>query len=129
MAKSGYRSTERLDRLVRSAVVAKDYEDAASRPVEEGEGVRVAKKWTKSMAHHFRARFATRLRELREEARLSLNELGRKAGVDHSQLVRLEAGERSCTLETAVKIAGALGVTLGILTDETSNHPLRGGVE
>jgi transcriptional regulator with XRE-family HTH domain len=72
------------------------------------------------MARHFRTQFARRLSTMRGQAGLSLQELARRAGVDHSQLVRLEAGERTCTLETAVKIAGALGVSLGLLTDETS---------
>jgi transcriptional regulator with XRE-family HTH domain len=53
-----------------------------------------------------------------QEAGRSLHALADRAGVDHSRLLRLEAAERSCTLETAVKIAGALGVSLGILTDE-----------
>jgi len=54
---------------------------------------------------------------MREQAGLSVRALADKAGVDHSQLLRLESAERSCTLETAVNIAGALGVSLGILTD------------
>ena len=70
------------------------------------------------MSSHFRDRFAKKLKLLREEAGLSLNALAQLASVDHSQLVRLEAGERSCNLETAVQIAAALGVSLGILTDE-----------
>jgi transcriptional regulator with XRE-family HTH domain len=64
------------------------------------------------MARHFHERFSKQLKALREKAGLSLNALAQLADVDHSQLVRLESGERSCTLETAVQIAGALGVRL-----------------
>jgi len=112
------RSTKPIDCLVRKAIVAKDYEDVAALPAGEDEPARVAKKWTTGMAQHFRLQFAQTLKSLREKAGLSLQELGRRAGVDHSQLVRLEAGERTCTVETAVKIAGALGVSMGILVNE-----------
>ena len=117
-----FKSTKAIDRLVRSAVVAKDYEDVAGQPGGNTEPERIAHKWTEGKARHFRERLARQLRALREQAGLSLHALADQAGVDHSQLVRLESAERSCTLETAVKIAGALGVSLGILTDE----PLQG---
>jgi ribosome-binding protein aMBF1 (putative translation factor) len=101
-------------------VVAKDYEDVAGQAVGNTEPERLAQKWTAGMARHFRERLARQLRTLREQAGLSLHALAGRAGVDHSQLVRLESAERSCTLETAVKIAAALGISLGILTDEPS---------
>lgn len=113
-----FKSTKPIDRLVRKAIISKDYEDVAALPADDGEPARVAKKWTAGMARHFRQEFANTLRSLRETAGLSVQELGRRSGVDHSQLVRLEAGERTCTVETAVKIAGALGVSMGILFDE-----------
>ena len=91
---------------------------------ESTEPQRIARKWTTSMAGHFRKRLAEQLRSLREQAGLSLHGLADRAGVDHSQLVRLESAERSCNLETAVKIAGALGVSLGILTDGPSQEKL-----
>lgn len=113
-----FKSTKPIDRLVRAAQVAEAHGDMAARPAGDSRPQRIARKWTRGMAEHFRQRFAEQLRVLREQAGLSLHELGRRAGIDHSQLVRLEAAERSCTLETAVKIAAALGVSLGILTDE-----------
>ena len=116
MARS--KSTKPIDDLVQAARVAEGYTEVAAEPAANTEPARVAKKWTAGMARHFRGRFAKKLRALREDAGLSLHALAERAGVDHSQLVRLEAGERSCTLETAVRIAGALGVSLGILTDE-----------
>src|SRR5262245_16145488 len=117
-----FRFTKPLDRLVRSARVAEDYSQVASEAAGNTEPERFAKKWAEGMARHFRERFASRLKSLREQAGLSLHGLAERAAVDHSQLVRLESGERSCTLETAVKIAGALGVGLGILTDEPQQH-------
>jgi ribosome-binding protein aMBF1 (putative translation factor) len=113
-----FKSTKPIDQLVRSAHAAHDYSQVAEEPAGNTEAERLAKKWTKGMARHFRERFATKLKSLRERAGLSLHALADRADVDHSQLVRLESGERSCTLETAVKIAGALGVGLGILTNE-----------
>lgn len=77
----------------------------------------------------FREHFAAILRSLREGAGLGVAALAEKAGIDHSQLVRLESAERSCTLETAVKIASALGVPLECLTSgptaETCTAQLR----
>jgi transcriptional regulator with XRE-family HTH domain len=74
------------------------------------------------MARHFRKQVAGRLKALRDQAGLSLHALAHRAGVDNSQLVRLEAAERSCTVETAVKIAAALGVSLGLLTDDATGQ-------
>jgi ribosome-binding protein aMBF1 (putative translation factor) len=113
-----FKSTKPIDRLIRSAVIAKDYEGVTGQPLGNSEPERITKKWTEGMARHFRERLAQQLKDLREQAGLSLHALAGRAGVDHSQLVRLESAERSCTLETAVKIAGALGVSLGILTDD-----------
>jgi ribosome-binding protein aMBF1 (putative translation factor) len=113
-----YKSTKPLDRLVRAATVANDYEEAAEACTGEVEAGRTAKKWTAGMARSFRHHFARKLKALREQSGLSLHALAEKAEVDHSQLVRLESAERSCTLETAVKIAAALGVSLGLLTDK-----------
>jgi DNA-binding XRE family transcriptional regulator len=112
-----HKSTKPLDGLVKSAVLAKDYDDTAALPPGDSEPERIAQRWTAGKARHFREIFARKLKTLRYQARLSLHALAERAGVDHSQLVRLESAERSCTLETAVKIAGALGVSLGLLTD------------
>jgi ribosome-binding protein aMBF1 (putative translation factor) len=117
-----FKSTKPIDRLVRSSEVARDYTEVGSHSPENTAPERFAKKWTEGKARQFRARFAAQLKTLREEAGLSLHALAQKADVDHSQLVRLESGERTCTLETAVKIAAALGVGLGILADEPQQN-------
>lgn len=111
-------STKPIDSLVNCAINAQKYEPTTVEPAGSTWPERAARKWTEGMAQHFRRRFGEQLKSLREKAGLSLNGLAAKAGVDHSQLARLESAERSCTLETAVKIAGALGVSLGILVDE-----------
>jgi ribosome-binding protein aMBF1 (putative translation factor) len=110
--------TKPIDDLVNAVGRAEAHEKAAADYPETTEPKRITKKWSSGMGKHFRRQFAGRLKTLREGAGLSLNALAQRAGVDHSQLVRLESGERSCTLETAVQIAGALGVSLGILTDD-----------
>jgi ribosome-binding protein aMBF1 (putative translation factor) len=115
--------TKPIDDLVRHSRNSIGYEMAAETGPVATEPERIAKKWTEGVARHFRKRFAKQLKLLREQAGLSLNALAQRADVDHSQLVRLESGERSCTLETAVQIAGALGVSLGILTDEKPAIP------
>lgn len=54
-----------------------------------------------------------------KQARLSLNltqeELGRRIGVQRSQISRLEKGESVITLPTISRVFKALGVTAGIL--------------
>jgi ribosome-binding protein aMBF1 (putative translation factor) len=110
------RPTKRIDRLAAAGIRAKAYEDQATLPAR-ARAEQVTRKWSAGMARHFREKFGDQLRSLREEAGLSLHALALKAGIDHSQLVRLESGERSCQIETAVRIAGALGVNLGILSE------------
>lgn len=58
--------------------------------------------------------FPRRLRKLRESAGLSCNELARRVGVDGGFISRLERGERCPSLETARKLARALGVSLAV---------------
>lgn len=53
--------------------------------------------------------FASRLRSLREAAGLCVNALAKKAGLTRHCVGRLEKGEREPSLETARKLAAALG--------------------
>ena len=114
--------TKPIDDLYASSVRATAHEDMAAKCPVTTEPERIAKKWSSGMARHYRRQFASRLKLLREQAGLSLNRLADLADMDHSQLVRLESGERTCTLETAIQIACALGVSLGILTDDEPKH-------
>lgn len=51
-----------------------------------------------------------RIRELRDERGLSLNQLSRDAEIDQSQLWKAERGERGLGDEARMRLAGALGV-------------------
>jgi len=59
-----------------------------------------------------------RVRALREERALTQAALARLAGTSQSSLARIEAGERSATLGSLVKIADALRLTLAELLTE-----------
>jgi transcriptional regulator with XRE-family HTH domain len=56
-----------------------------------------------------------RLRELREQAGLSLEAVGRRAGMAASTVSRLESGDRRLTLGHLPPLAGALGVSVDAL--------------
>ena len=56
-----------------------------------------------------------RLRELREQAGLSLDEVGRHAGMAASTVSRLESGARRLTLGHLAPLARALGVSVDAL--------------
>lgn len=56
--------------------------------------------------------FAQHLTKLREEAGLSKNALSELAGLSQSYLVLLEKGDRNPTLETLVRLAHGLGISL-----------------
>lgn len=53
-----------------------------------------------------------RLKQLRLDAGLSVEELAYDAGVDPSYIRYLQRGDRLPTLNTAYRIAGALGVNV-----------------
>jgi transcriptional regulator with XRE-family HTH domain len=55
-------------------------------------------------------RFATNLRRLRAEARISQEELAFRASVHRTQISLMEDGKRLPRFETVVKLAGALEV-------------------
>src|SRR5262245_17905483 len=101
MAGKRFKSTKPIDKLVASAANMIRYDRAADVPPGKTAPEQITHRWTKGMARHFREAFGKKLAAVRKHAGLSLNELARQAGVDHSQLVRLESGERTCTLETA----------------------------
>ena len=60
-------------------------------------------------------RLGGRIRELRQQRKLSLEALATRSGVSRAMLSKLERGENNPTLVVAVKIAKALGVTLSQL--------------
>jgi DNA-binding XRE family transcriptional regulator len=58
--------------------------------------------------------FAARLRQLRQAFGLSVAGLAGKAGLSRTHLHNLESGVREPKLETARRLAKALGVSLGV---------------
>jgi transcriptional regulator with XRE-family HTH domain len=64
--------------------------------------------------------FADRVRELREERKLSQNELATASKIPAANLSRILSGERPLRMEQAVSIAQALGVTVIELTAGTT---------
>jgi transcriptional regulator with XRE-family HTH domain len=69
-----------------------------------------------------------RLRELREQAGLSLDEVGRRAGMAASTVSRLESGARRLALDHLPPLAQALGATVDQLLapPEPSDPRVRG---
>lgn len=59
-----------------------------------------------------------RIRQLREEARLSLRDLAKAAGVDFSTIHRIEVGTEEPRLGTLGKLAKALGVSIRDLIEK-----------
>jgi transcriptional regulator with XRE-family HTH domain len=55
-----------------------------------------------------RGPFGTRLKQLREEHRVSQSKLAERAGFDHSYVSRLESGARTPTREAVTQLGAAL---------------------
>src|SRR5229473_8657229 len=62
------------------------------------------------------------IRAHREAARLSLGTLAAKSGVSKANLSTIEAGAGNPSLETLWRLAGALGLSLGVLLGEAGPH-------
>ena len=58
-----------------------------------------------------RSTLGKRVREYRNRANITQNELAEKAQIDNNNLSRIERGETTPTLETVLKIANALNIT------------------
>ncbi|MEX2448157.1 MAG: helix-turn-helix transcriptional regulator [Solirubrobacterales bacterium] len=63
------------------------------------------------------SRFGNNLRRYRRASGLSQEEVGIRASLHRTEIGLLERGERIPRIDTAIKLAGAVGVTLGELTD------------
>ncbi|SDF84232.1 helix-turn-helix domain-containing protein [Thalassobaculum litoreum] len=67
---------------------------------------------------------ALRIRDLRKQHRLSLDEVARRAGCSKTHVWELEQGRAvNPTLSTALSIATALGVSLDYLVGITAGKP------
>ena len=71
------------------------------------------------------ARVRRRLRELRSQQGLTLQQVAERANVDVSTLSRLEAGKRRLALDHLPGLAAALGVTADDLINEPLPHDPR----
>jgi DNA-binding XRE family transcriptional regulator len=112
------KSTKPIDRVVAAAGRADAYQRGADsmRPTTPAD--RAVQRWMSGMAAHFRRLFGERLQGLREQVGLTRNALAVRAGVSPILVTRIESGARSCSFQTAVQIAAALGVELGILAPD-----------
>jgi transcriptional regulator with XRE-family HTH domain len=68
-------------------------------------------------------RFGANLSHLRERSGITQEELSFKAGLHRTEIGLLERGGRIPRIDTAAKLAGSLGVTLGVLLDGIEWHP------
>lgn len=71
--------------------------------------------------HHVRA-IGEKLREVRQEKKMSLRELARKADISASMLSQIETGKVSPSVRSLYDIATALGVTVDFFFPEQSNQ-------
>lgn len=62
--------------------------------------------------------FGKRLKELRDGAGLTQQALAEAAGLSKDAIYSIEAGKRRPTWDTAIALAGALGVTCEAFTKE-----------
>jgi transcriptional regulator with XRE-family HTH domain len=62
--------------------------------------------------------YGKRIKQLREKAGMTQADLGKALGVTHSAISLIESGDRGLNVETADKIAQALGVSLVELITE-----------
>lgn len=63
-----------------------------------------------------------RLRQIRHARNLSLRELGRLSGVDYSSISKIETGDVEPRLNTIIKIAKALNISLDELVEVATVH-------
>jgi transcriptional regulator with XRE-family HTH domain len=67
--------------------------------------------------------FAGRLRELRDRAGLTQQQLAQRAGMAWRTIAHLEAGDRKPTWETVLGLCQALGVECGEFAKEPAARP------
>ena len=75
------------------------------------------------------ARFGENLLRIRQARRLSQEALAERAGVHRTQISLFETGQRQPLLETLIRLAGALEVTLSMLLEGVVFVPTPGGGE
>jgi DNA-binding XRE family transcriptional regulator len=74
---------------------------------------RATQKWLQGMSRHFKESFPEKLRQAREAARLTQQQLSQIAELSVTGLAMIERGERAPSLDTAARICWALDVASG----------------
>lgn len=69
--------------------------------------------WIQSTYYNDFSEFGKALKHVREERELTQKYLADKTGLDRTYIASLEGGKRNPTLKTMIKIADALGLSLG----------------
>jgi transcriptional regulator with XRE-family HTH domain len=64
--------------------------------------------------------FGQRLKEIREQKGLSQERLAALAGLNRTYISKIERGERNVSLQTAARLADALGVAVSSMLDKGS---------
>lgn len=59
-----------------------------------------------------------RIKKIRESEGLSIRDLAELAGINKSQIVRIESGQSDPHYTTLLRIARALGITVGDFADD-----------
>src|SRR3954454_162347 len=70
--------------------------------------------------------FAARLKELREAAGLTQEELAERSGVTRPGLFKIEQGVRVPRWDTVLALAEALGVSVAASAEDPAGRPARG---
>lgn len=60
---------------------------------------------------HFLLLFGENLRKIRTERKLSLRQLSQNCDIDHSDISKIEKGERNIQMSTVLQLAKGLGKT------------------
>jgi ribosome-binding protein aMBF1 (putative translation factor) len=76
---------------------------------------RVAKPRRQMRSEELALRFGQNLRRCRHEAGLSQEELGGRAALHRTEIGMLEHGQRVARIDTAIRLAGAMGIPPGDL--------------
>ena len=66
---------------------------------------------------------SSRIRQRRDDKRLSLDRLAALAGVSKGMLVQIENGQANPSIATLCKVAAALGASVADLVQVTGHHP------
>lgn len=75
------------------------------------------------MSESFADRLGLNIAHARKRAGLSQEELGVRASLHRTAIGQLERGERVARIDTLIKIAGSLGIGVGVLMEGLSWAP------